>query len=57
MAGEIEQDGFNALVVRTSLTWWQANILRAYAKYLRQAGTPYSQGYKQYVELNEGRRT
>ncbi|HJQ42005.1 MAG TPA: NAD-glutamate dehydrogenase, partial [Jatrophihabitantaceae bacterium] len=42
---EIEQDGFNALVVRTPMTWWQANILRAYAKYLRQAGTPYSQGY------------
>jgi glutamate dehydrogenase len=42
---EIEQDGFNALVVRTDLTWWQANILRAYAKYLRQAGTTFSQGY------------
>ncbi|MDP9117879.1 MAG: NAD-glutamate dehydrogenase [Actinomycetota bacterium] len=42
---EVEQDGFNALVVRTSMSWWQANILRAYAKYLRQAGTAYSQGY------------
>jgi glutamate dehydrogenase len=42
---QIEQDGFNALVVRAPLTWWQANILRAYAKYLRQAGTTYSQGY------------
>ncbi|HEV7193978.1 MAG TPA: NAD-glutamate dehydrogenase [Jatrophihabitantaceae bacterium] len=42
---EIEQDGFNALVVRTPLTWWQANVLRAYAKYLRQAGTTFSQGY------------
>ncbi len=41
----IERDGFNALVVRSPLTWWQANILRAYAKYLRQAGTTYSQGY------------
>ena len=43
--GEIEQDGFNALVVRADLTWWQANVLRAYAKYLRQAGTAFSQGY------------
>jgi glutamate dehydrogenase len=43
--GEIEQDGFNALVVRADLTWWQVNLLRAYAKYLRQAGTPFSQGY------------
>jgi glutamate dehydrogenase len=43
--GEIEQDGFNALVVRADLTWWQANVLRAYAKYLRQAGNTFSQGY------------
>ncbi len=43
--GEVEQDGFNALVLRAQLTWWQANLLRAYAKYLRQAGTPFSQGY------------
>jgi glutamate dehydrogenase len=42
---EIEQDGFNALVVRADLTWWQASVLRAYAKYLRQAGTTFSQGY------------
>ncbi|MGH8862287.1 MAG: NAD-glutamate dehydrogenase domain-containing protein, partial [Jatrophihabitantaceae bacterium] len=43
--GEIEQDGFNALVVRADMTWWQANLLRTYAKYLRQAGTTFSQGY------------
>ena len=43
--GAIEQDGFNALVVRSRATWWQANVLRAYAKYLRQAGTTFSQGY------------
>ncbi|MDQ6851319.1 MAG: NAD-glutamate dehydrogenase [Actinomycetota bacterium] len=42
---QIEQDGFNALVAQAELTWWQANILRCYAKYLRQAGTPFSQGY------------
>jgi glutamate dehydrogenase len=42
---ELEQDGFNALVVRADLTWWQTNLLRAYAKYLRQAGTAFSQGY------------
>ncbi|MBV9823478.1 MAG: NAD-glutamate dehydrogenase, partial [Actinobacteria bacterium] len=44
-AGGVEQDGFNALVVRAGLTWQQATVLRAYAKYLRQAGTTYSQGY------------
>jgi glutamate dehydrogenase len=43
--GEIEQDGFNALVVRADLTWWQVNVLRTYAKYMRQAGTTFSQGY------------
>ena len=26
--GELEEDGFNALVVRADLTWWQANVLR-----------------------------
>jgi glutamate dehydrogenase len=56
---QIEQDGFNALVVRTGMTWWQANILRAYAKYLRQAGTTFSQGYIEqaladYPEIAEG---
>jgi glutamate dehydrogenase len=44
-AGGIEQDGFNALVVRAGLSWQQAMVLRAYAKYLRQAGTTFSQGY------------
>jgi len=43
--GGVEQDGFNALVVRAGLTWAQATVLRAYAKYLRQAGTTFSQGY------------
>jgi glutamate dehydrogenase len=43
--GELEQDRFNALVVQASLTWWQVNVLRAYAKYLRQTGAMFSQGY------------
>ncbi|MEU5690400.1 NAD-glutamate dehydrogenase [Actinosynnema sp. NPDC020468] len=43
--GEAEVDGFNTLVLRAGLTWQQAAMLRAYAKYLRQAGTPYSQDY------------
>jgi glutamate dehydrogenase len=42
---QIERDGFNALVVRAGMTWWQANVIRAYAKYLRQTGTTFSQGY------------
>ena len=40
-----EVDGFNGLVLRAGLTWRQAAVLRAYSRYLRQAGTPYSQEY------------
>ncbi len=43
--GRAESDGFNALVVRAGLTWRQAMVLRAYAKYLRQAGSTFSQEY------------
>ncbi|MET9229022.1 NAD-glutamate dehydrogenase [Lentzea sp. NPDC003310] len=43
--GEAEVDRFNSLVLQGGLTWQQAAMLRAYAKYLRQAGTPYSQDY------------
>jgi glutamate dehydrogenase len=42
---ESEVDGFNELVLRSGLTWRQVVVLRAYAKYLRQAGTVYSQEY------------
>ena len=44
-SGGAESDGFNALVVRAGLTWRQAMVLRAYAKYLRQAGSTFSQEY------------
>jgi glutamate dehydrogenase len=47
--GAIEDDGFNALVLDAQLTWQQAAILRAYAKYLRQAGTTFSQDYIEHV--------
>ncbi|CAM3831220.1 NAD-glutamate dehydrogenase [Nocardiopsis rhodophaea] len=40
-----ESDGFNALVLRAGLTWRQLTILRAYAKYLRQAGSTFSPAY------------
>jgi glutamate dehydrogenase len=38
-------DGFNELVLRAGLTWRQVVVLRAYAKYLRQAGSVFSQRY------------
>jgi len=51
--GESEVDGFNALVLSAGLTWQQIVVLRAYAKYLRQAGTVFSQDYiQQAVRAN-----
>ncbi|MBC7301723.1 MAG: NAD-glutamate dehydrogenase [Nocardia sp.] len=38
-----EADGLNELVLRAGLPWRSVAILRAYAKYLQQAGFPYSQ--------------
>ena len=43
--GYNESDGFNALVLAAGLTWRQATVLRAYAKYMRQGGTPFAQDY------------
>ncbi|BAX93614.1 NAD-glutamate dehydrogenase [Mycobacterium shigaense] len=50
--GRVEVDRFNELVMRAGLTWHQVVLLRAYAKYLRQANFPYSQSYIESV-LNE----
>ena len=41
--GHAEIDRFNELVLRAELNWQQVAVLRAYAKYLKQAGFPYSQ--------------
>ncbi len=43
--GHVEDDGFNALVLDGHLTWRQVVVLRAYAKYLRQVGSTFSQNY------------
>ncbi len=43
--GQAENDGFNALVLSAGLSWRQAMVLRAYAKYLRQAASTFSQDY------------
>lgn len=43
--GEAESDGFNRLVLSAGLSRREVTILRAYAKYLRQAGITYSQAY------------
>ena len=45
--GSIEVDGLNRLVMLGGLTARQIEILRAYSRYLRQIGFPFSQ---QYIE-------
>ncbi|MFF3177481.1 NAD-glutamate dehydrogenase [Streptomyces sp. NPDC057900] len=50
--GEAENDGFNALVLSAGLNWRQAMVLRAYAKYLRQAGSTFSQDYMESTLQN-----
>jgi glutamate dehydrogenase len=44
-SGRAESDGFNGLVLGAGLDWRQVSVLRAYAKYLRQAGLTFSQEY------------
>ena len=44
-AGEVEDDGFNRLVLKAGLGWRQVMVLRALCKYLRQTGIAYSQDY------------
>ncbi len=55
--GEIESDGFNALVPLVGLNWREVVILRAYAKYLRQAGIAFSQSYMEQTLANNGKVT
>jgi glutamate dehydrogenase len=48
----VEVDGLNRLVLLAGLTAREVEILRAYARYLRQIGFPFSQ---QYIEATLGR--
>jgi glutamate dehydrogenase len=45
LAGGVEPDGFNRLIVLAGLTAAQANILRSYAKFAHQTGFAFSQVY------------
>ncbi|WP_354640812.1 NAD-glutamate dehydrogenase [Kitasatospora camelliae] len=55
--GQAENDGFNGLVLSAGLTWRQAVVLRAYAKYLRQAGSTFSQDYMEDALRNNTHTT
>jgi glutamate dehydrogenase len=41
--GRAEDDGLNRLVLRAGLAWREVALLRAYCRYFRQTGTPFSQ--------------
>ena len=43
--GEVENDGYNRLLLLAGLTWREVTILRSVARYLRQAGTTFSDAY------------
>ena len=47
--GHVESDGLNALVLSAGLDVRQVTVLRAYEKYLRQAGIPFTQAYLEQV--------
>ena len=42
---DAESDGYNALVVNAGLAWRDIALLRAISRFLRQAGSTYSQDY------------
>lgn len=43
--GNMESDGLNALILMGGLDWREVTVLRAYTKYLRQAGIAFSEDY------------
>lgn len=43
--GDLEDDGFNRLILGAGLTGREASLLRAFAKYKRQIGGTFSQAY------------
>jgi glutamate dehydrogenase len=51
-AGRMDNDSFNQLTLTAGTGWRAVNILRAYCRYLLQAGLPFSQGYIAQVLAN-----
>jgi glutamate dehydrogenase len=50
--GRTDSDGFNQLTLTTGVPWRTVTVLRAYCRYLLQAGLPFSQGYIARVLVN-----
>lgn len=45
LQGRIENDGFNRLIILAQFTWRDCQLVRAYAKYIRQLQGTFSQDY------------
>ncbi len=43
--GQAENDGLNRLVLEAELSWKEVTVFRAYTKYFRQIGIPFSESY------------
>ena len=50
--GRMDSDDFNQLTLTTGVPWRIVTVLRAYCRYLLQAGLPFSQGYIARVLVN-----
>ena len=50
--GRMDSDGFNQLTLTTGIEWRMVTVLRAYCRYLLQAGLPFSPGYIAQVLVN-----
>jgi glutamate dehydrogenase len=48
-AGELDDDGFNRLLIAAELSMRQVTVLRACCRYLLQTGIPFSQNYMERV--------
>ena len=48
---DMETDFFNSLIITAGLTWRDCTIIRAYARYMRQIGSTFGQGYIESVLL------
>ena len=49
ISGNVENDGFNRLVLAADLDWREVSLVRCYGKYLQQLKIPYSQDYLEDV--------
>jgi len=51
--GDVENDGFNRLLLCASLSAREIVVLRAYCRYLLQTGIPFSQAYMELVLVTQ----